>query len=80
VICLLAWSGSLVTGLAHGGRIELRNDGELQIALPIDVGAGSAPVEAAKVLYLAAREVIACMKAGKPLPDAEVLPSGAVAQ
>ena len=65
--------------LAHGGRIEVRKDGELVVALPATLGAPSAPVEAARVLYLAHREVIACLTAGKPLPDREVLPSGVVA-
>lgn len=60
--------------------MELRN-GELVVALPPGLfRTGEGPWQAARILYTAHRAVVACLRERRPLPDKEILPSGALAE
>lgn len=66
---------------AHGGKVELRKDGELVVVLPPGVfRTGEGPWQVAWILCTAHREVVACLREKRPLPDREVLPSAALAE
>jgi hypothetical protein len=63
-----------------GGKIEATG-GHLLVSLPVG-RKGASPTSAlaaARLLYLAEDAVIAALKAGKDLPEREVLPNGALA-
>jgi hypothetical protein len=67
--------------IGAGGKVELRKgDGELVVSLPPSAYGWGGPLQAVQVLYTSARVVAECLREGKPLPDVEPLPSGALAE
>lgn len=81
-----AWTRGLPS-LAEAAAIVARNEGELTVdhghllvQLPDVVlrPPGDDVRQALEVLHCAERAVVACLKAGKALPDAHVTPAGAV--
>jgi hypothetical protein len=80
-----AFRGVTVAGAARtveqaGGKIETKR-GRLVVSLPVG-RKGSGPTSAlpaARLLYIAEDAVVAALKAGKDLPEREVLPTGALA-
>ena len=70
-------AGEQVTNL--GGKVELVND-RLVVSLPRSaLGGLTSGLAAARRLYLAEAEVVACLKAKRELPTRAVLPTGALA-
>jgi hypothetical protein len=61
-----------------GGNLEVAK-GRLVISLPPTAATDPSAVSALRQLYLAETEVVTCLKAKRPLPDKEILPSGALA-
>jgi hypothetical protein len=57
---------------AHGSKVELRKDGELVVVLPPGVfRTGEGPWQAARILYTAHREVVACCGKNGRCPTAK---------